>query len=102
MLPFIEQSDSRGWGVVVLNPNEEAPGIGRDHHQIVHALRHIVAPSQNVVIIAHSRGGSSTADALRSATFLNVRGIALTDSVHLPQQGDHFFRRLSINWVSFE
>jgi hypothetical protein len=102
MLPFLEQSDARGWGVVILNPNEDAPGVGRDHQQVIHALRSIIAPSQNVVIIAHSRGGASTADALRvsSAAAGNVRAIALTDSVHYPQQTDQTFRRLSINWVS--
>jgi len=51
MLPFLEQSDARGWGVVILNPNENAPGVGRDDQQVTHALRNFVAPTQNVVII---------------------------------------------------
>jgi len=102
MLPFLEQCDARGWGVVILNPNEEAPGVGRDHQQVLHALRDMIAPTQAVVIIAHSRGGASTADALRMspAAAANVRAIALTDSVHYPQQTEHTFRSLSVNWVS--
>jgi hypothetical protein len=105
MLPFLEQSDARGWGVIILNPNENAPGIGRDDQQVTHALTNMVAPTQNVVIIAHSRGGASTADAMRllqsRALSPNVRAIALTDSVHHPQQTDRVFRSLSVNWVSF-
>jgi hypothetical protein len=105
MLPFLEQSDARGWGVVILNPNENAPGVGRDDQQVTHALRNFVAPTQNVVIIAHSRGGASTADAIRTfkshAGGPNICAIALTDSVHHPQQTDHRFRSLSVNWVRF-
>lgn len=104
MLPFLEQCDARGWGVVILNPNEDAPGIGRDDRQVSYALSSMIAPTQQVVIIAHSRGGASTADALRSlprANIPNVRAIALTDSVHYPQQTDHTFRSLAVNWVSF-
>lgn len=102
MLPFLEQSDARGWGVVILNPNEDAPGIGRDDQQVTYALRNIISPEQNVVIIAHSRGGASTADALRlsRAQTGNVRAIALTDSVHRPQQTDLTFRSMAVNWVS--
>jgi pimeloyl-ACP methyl ester carboxylesterase len=105
MLPFLEQSDQRGWGVVILNPNEDAPGIGRDDQQVSHALQNFVGPTQNVVIIAHSRGGASTADAMRKLQAhprsSNVRAIALTDSVHHPQQIDDRFRSLSLNWVRF-
>jgi hypothetical protein len=102
MLPFIEQSQARGWGVVILNPNVDAPEIGRDHHQVIHALRSIIAPSQNVVIIAHSRGGASTADALRCEPELahNVRCIALTNSTHSPQQITPEMRQISVHWVS--
>ena len=102
MLPFLEQSDARGWGVVILNPNENAPGIGRDDQQVTYALRSIISPEQNVVIIAHSRGGASTADALRLSRVQtgNVRAIALTDSVHRPQQTDLTFRSMAVNWVS--
>jgi hypothetical protein len=71
---------------------------------VSHALSRIIAPAQQVVIIAHSRGGASTADALRSlprANIPNIRAISRTDSVHYPQQTDHTFRSLAVNWVSF-
>jgi hypothetical protein len=85
-----------------LNPNENAPGIGRDDKQVAHALQSIISPEQNVVIIAHSRGGASTADALRLSSVKkgNVRAIALTDSVHHPKQTDRTFRSMAVNWVS--
>jgi hypothetical protein len=101
MLPFLEQCDARGWGVVILNPNVDAPGVGRDHHQVLHALRHIISPTQAVGIIAHGRGGSSTADALKMspADAANVRAIALTDSMHCPLQTTDTFNSLAIHWV---
>lgn len=106
MLPYLRTAADQGYGVVVLNPNQNQvagrpiPGseTGGDH--LAYVMKHIIAPrcspTAQIDIVAHSNGGRVLLDFLAGnggkdellarESFGRIRRIVFTDSYHSPDQ----------------
>ncbi|GMR39919.1 hypothetical protein PMAYCL1PPCAC_10114, partial [Pristionchus mayeri] len=88
-LEYIKRALAKDWGVVVLNYNEKCVGHAERCHapdahgreEWAHALNK--APQSDIIVVAHSYGGSIISDAVRRmhrADDERVLVVALTDS----------------------
>lgn len=120
-LPFIKRAQGLGYGVIVLNTNDndrEINGIkvpirgnkNADAHALYVWKKFIQkANAKHIAIVSHSYGGVVTmnmANVLGDQFKNRVFGIALTDSVHslhhqkINKQLAEWLQKVSKNWVS--
>lgn len=97
-IPFIEEAKKQGYGVVVLNTNDnfvideagkrqKIRGSEDPSNHVKYVWKHLVKSSsaKNIAIIAHSYGGVCTVDLVKKyfdEVKNRVFAIAFTDSVH--------------------
>lgn len=151
MFPYMREAEKRGWGVVILNPNENSThvhseaskkkeesidplkwflsqdkrplnkvlemeevavrGNERPRTHTVYAWDELVSKSKakNLLLVAHSAGGSCTVSLLeeRPEVMDRLRAVAFTDSVHrappsAPKPLREFIQSRCKNWVTSE
>ncbi|CAH2244670.1 jg1330 [Pararge aegeria aegeria] len=112
-IPYIRQAIKRGYGIMVLNCNDNY----REDKKIQHsstAEEHTVyvwdayitnTKASNIVIVAHSYGGVITvmlAETQKKQFEKRVKAVALTDSVHgfSGAKLSKHLKRISKNWIS--
>ncbi|XP_013183651.2 FAM172 family protein homolog CG10038 [Amyelois transitella] len=113
-IPYIKKAHAKGFGVMVLNTNDNCLPNGKKIPQSSTAEEHasyvwdnyiVKAKAESVVIVAHSYGGVVTlalADRLKNKFDERVKAIAFTDSVHSfsnIKMSEHF-KEVSRNWIS--
>lgn len=93
-IPYIRKAVSKGYGVIVLNTNDnylpsgkkiQHSGTAEEHASYVWDTYISQAKASSVVIVAHSYGGVVTlalADQFKDKFDEKVKAIAFTDSVH--------------------
>jgi hypothetical protein len=101
-LPYLQLAKERGYGVIVLNPNENVDAANRpirgsetpwNHvgyvwHQVVGQCK----PGAIVDVVAHSNGGMALlhflgrGDPVAQNAAARIRRVVLTDSYHSPEQ----------------
>ncbi|XP_063829869.1 FAM172 family protein homolog CG10038 [Ostrinia nubilalis] len=113
-IPYIERAIAKGYGVMILNTNDNYQADGKkiphsssaeEHAYYVWETYISKAKATSVVIVAHSYGGVVTvslADQLKSEFEKRVKAIAFTDSVHAfsPIKMPTFMKEITRNWIS--
>lgn len=94
-LPYIKKALDKGYGVMVLNPNDNClpngkkipnSSTGEEHTNYVWKNYIQNTKATSIAIVAHSYGGVLTvtlADQLKEEFEKRVKAIAFTDSVHV-------------------
>ncbi|XP_053611254.1 FAM172 family protein homolog CG10038 [Plodia interpunctella] len=113
-IPYIQKAQSKGYGVMVLNTNDNCLPNGKkiphsstaeEHARYIWDTYVGKANANSIVIVAHSYGGVVTltlADQLKNKFDDRVKAIAFTDSVHSfsnIKMSKHF-KEISQNWIS--
>ncbi|XP_026749981.2 FAM172 family protein homolog CG10038 [Galleria mellonella] len=113
-VPYIKKALSKGYGVMVLNTNDnylpngkkiKHSGTAEEHARYVWDTYVTKLKVSSIVIVAHSYGGVVTltlADQLKDAFNDRVKAIAFTDSVHAFSniKISKSFKEISRNWIS--
>ncbi|XP_023944085.2 FAM172 family protein homolog CG10038 [Bicyclus anynana] len=112
-IPYIRQAQKRGYGVMVLNCNdnyrEDTPikhsSTAEEHTKYVWETYINNTKASMIVIVAHSYGGVLTvmlADAQKKQFEKRVVAVALTDSVHgfSGAKISKHLKKVSKNWIS--
>lgn len=120
-LPFIKRALAHGYGVLVLNTNDnigivnakkvKIRGNESPEEHVKYVWKNIISKSKavNIAIIAHSYGGVCVVDLVKSygeEMAKRVFAIAFTDSVHslghqdVSQSGTDWLKKVARNWVS--
>mmetsp|Transcript_46361 Transcript_46361/g.119646 ORF Transcript_46361/g.119646 Transcript_46361/m.119646 type:complete len:243 (-) Transcript_46361:109-837(-) len=114
-IPYVQRCVEKGWGVAVLNPNENMKkgkiihGSASPQEHLLYFYDHVLAripKLRRVGIVAHSFGGVAAVDLLctRPDCVERVRAMALTDSVHKHVPEDeaaaNTLRERCVNFVS--
>jgi len=123
MLPYIKRAREEGYGVIVLNPNDNEltapdgsvqviPGLESPEAHTLYVWQEFVreAKARQVAIVAHSYGGVCTETLVHSLCNdgscddkERLKAIAFTDSVHgqIAKQGPAaaFMKERCVNWV---
>lgn len=93
-IPYVEQAIAKGYGVMILNTNDNYQADGKkiphsssaeEHARYVWETYISKAEASSIVIVAHSYGGVVTvtlADQMKKEFEQRVKAIAFTDSVH--------------------
>ncbi|XP_037083180.1 cotranscriptional regulator FAM172A homolog [Pollicipes pollicipes] len=118
-LPYIKRALAAGYGVLVLNTNDNhrvqnkqkqlIPGSGRPEEHALTVWDTYVRPAaaRDLAIVAHSYGGVVTVHLVTKRweeARQRVAAVALTDSVHsmaaASQDIRQWFSKVGVNWVS--
>ncbi|KAM3958377.1 FAM172 family protein homolog CG10038 [Aphomia sociella] len=113
-VPYIRRAISRGYGVMVLNTNDnylpngnkiQFSGTAEEHTRYVWDTYIKKSKASSILIVAHSYGGVVTltlADQLKNEFDNKVKAIAFTDSVHAFSniKISKHFKEISRNWIS--
>jgi len=123
MLPFIERAISQGYGILILNCNQnERPNkkgvvkpIRNSEDPEAHTMyvwENIVskAPARHIAVIAHSYGGYVSVETAKLLPSFRDRvfALCLTDSVHstdmqqVPTDARKWLSKHAVNWLTFE
>lgn len=92
-IPYIKQAQAKGYGIIVLNSNDNYrgdkkiphSGSSEDHAKYVWKEYIANVKASSILIVAHSYGGVLTvalADKEKKVFEKKVKAVALTDSVH--------------------
>nr|XP_026498204.1 FAM172 family protein homolog CG10038 [Vanessa tameamea] len=112
-IPYIRQAQARGYGIMVLNSNDnyrqdkKIPHTGSSEEHAKYVWEEYIPETKasSIVIVAHSYGGILTvtlADKQKKQFEKRVKAVALTDSVHSysgVKISKHLLK-ISQNWVA--
>ncbi|XP_034943131.1 FAM172 family protein homolog CG10038 isoform X2 [Chelonus insularis] len=115
-IPYIRKAKELGYGIIVLNTNDnrrtidgvtkEIPGSENPHSHMQTTWTDYIQPSKakNIAIVAHSYGGVCTVEfAVENYDEFKKRvfAVGFTDSVHkMPEKGCDYLVQVARNWVS--
>ncbi|XP_068622505.1 FAM172 family protein homolog CG10038 [Battus philenor] len=113
-IPYIKKALGKGYGVMILNPNDNRRGknqkiphngTGEEHARYVWDNYVKEAKASKILIVAHSYGGILTvtlSDQLKEEFEQRVKAIAMTDSVHGYSEFKvtDYLKKISKNWIS--
>ncbi|CAH2087242.1 unnamed protein product [Euphydryas editha] len=112
-IPYIRQAHARGYGIMILNPNDNYrqnkaishSGSSEEHAKYVWKEYIQNTKASSILIVAHSYGGILTvmlADKQKKLFEKRVKAVAFTDSVHSFSgiKVSKHLNKIARNWVS--
>ncbi|KAI9325438.1 Arb2 domain-containing protein [Zopfochytrium polystomum] len=110
MMEYVGRATAAGYNVIIFNSNmnhvenRSIRGSESPEAHVAYVWDTFVKPAaaSDIAIVAHSYGGECTARLLESRESEvrdRVRGIAFTDSVHVPRRRGALLQSLAVNWV---
>ncbi|KAF6036826.1 hypothetical protein EB796_004864 [Bugula neritina] len=109
-LPYIRKGLANGWGIIVMNPNDNYPLEGcRDANEHArYVWKHFIEGQLNIkkiAIVAHSAGGGIVSHLLQAYTqdfHRRVLAIAFTEATYskVPSSSQKYVESVTRNWVA--
>ena len=120
MIPFVEKAKSKGFSILIMNPNERYGLNGKNKHQFKNMKEHCVYVYENLILnnekikdiyfISHSLGGECNVEILKffekDLLSNRIKKIAFTDGLQggachsLSKDGIQKFRQISRNYIA--